>query len=98
MMAKIEIIDLLDVASFLLAVENLDQNLTQNDKAELQSDLTDKMRIILKEIHAHLELQDTKLNYIIERIERDDRRRNILKDGTTDDRRHDVSRSDGRLL
>ena len=58
-------LDILNVASFLIAIENLDMNLTQNDKAELQRDLTAKSETILKEVHEHLEMQDTKINEIL---------------------------------
>ena len=58
-------LDILNVISFLIAIENLNANLTQNDKADLQKDLTDKAEGILKEIHAHLERQDIKINNIL---------------------------------
>ena len=58
-------LDILNVISFLIAIENLNANLTQNDKADLQKDLTDKAEGILKEIHAHLEKQDIKINNIL---------------------------------
>ena len=58
-------LDILNVISFLIAIENLNANLTQNDKADLQKDLTDKAESILKEIHAHLERQDIKINNIL---------------------------------
>ena len=58
-------LDIFNVISFLIAIENLNMNLTQNDKAELQRDLTNKSETILKEIHKHLETQDTKINEIL---------------------------------
>ena len=66
---QLTFIDILSVASFLIALENLDENMTQNDKQELQSDLANKSNSILKEIHKHLEEQDRKLDTIIERLE-----------------------------
>lgn len=62
-------LDLMNVASFLLALENLNANLTQNDKAELQHDLANKAEAILKEIHLHLERQDLKINSILQKLE-----------------------------
>lgn len=62
-------LDLLNVASFLLAIENLNANLTQNDKADLQKDLTDKAEKILKEIHSHLEKQDSKIDTVLKFLE-----------------------------
>lgn len=66
---QLTFIDILSVASFLIALENLDENMTQNDKQELQSDLANKSNSILKEIHKHLEEQDRKLDTIIKRLE-----------------------------
>ena len=66
---QLTFIEILSVASFLIALENLDENMTQNDKQELQSDLTNKSNSILKEIHKHLEEQDSKLDAIIKRLE-----------------------------
>lgn len=66
---QLTFIDILSVASFLIALENLDENMTQNDKQELQSDLANKSNSILKEIHKHLEEQDRKLDAIIKRLE-----------------------------
>jgi hypothetical protein len=65
---QLTFIDILSVASFLIALENLDENMTQNDKQELQSDLVNKSNSILKEIHSHLEEQDRKLDAIIKRL------------------------------
>ena len=66
----IDILDLITVLSFLISIENLDQNLTQNDKQELQQDLSEKAERLLNEIHGHLEAQDKRLSEIIERLEK----------------------------
>lgn len=66
---QLTFIDILSVASFLIALENLDENMTQNDKQELQSDLSNKSNKILEEIHAHLEEQDKKLDIILRKLE-----------------------------
>ena len=62
-------LDIVSIASFFLGVMNLEENLTQGDKQELQEDLSNKADLLLKEIHRHLEEQDKKLNKIIERLE-----------------------------
>ena len=66
---QLTFIDLLSVASFLIAVENLNENMTQSDKQELQSDLSSKSNSILQEVHSHLEDQDRKLDTILRRLE-----------------------------
>ena len=66
---ELSFIDLLSVLSFFIGLENLDVNLDQNDKAEMQQDYSNKMDTLLKEIHAHLELQDDKINLILQDLE-----------------------------
>ena len=62
-------LDMLAIMSFWVGVENLNMNLTQEDKQDLQKDLADKADILLKEIHAHLESQDEKIDFIMKRLE-----------------------------
>ena len=62
-------LDLLNVLSFLIGVENLESNLTQNDKADLQKSLSENAERLLNEIHAHLEEQDRKIDEIMRRLE-----------------------------
>lgn len=66
---QITFMDILNIASFLISIENLNANLTQNDKQDIQSNLADKADAILREIHAHLEQQDQKLVEIAKRME-----------------------------
>lgn len=69
-------LDWLSIFSLVIGLQNLDMNLTQDDKQELQNDLTEKAERMLKEIHEHLESQDKKLTEIIIKLEE-------LKDGGT---------------
>lgn len=57
--------DALNVASFVIGLMNLNENLTQGDKQDIMGNLSEKSDIILKEIHAHLEEQDEKINKIL---------------------------------
>lgn len=66
---QLDFIDILSILSFLVALMNLDENLTQGDKQELQEDLANKADILLSEIHSHLEKQDIKLDGIIKELE-----------------------------
>lgn len=59
-------LDTLSILSFAIALENLDANLTQNDKQELMEELNKKTDRLLNEIHNHLKEQDKKLDSIIE--------------------------------
>ena len=66
---QLSFLDLLNVLSFLIGVENLEENLTQGDKQDLQHDLTVTAENLLTEIHAHLEAQDKKIDKILNRLE-----------------------------
>lgn len=59
-------LDIITLLGFVISVENLNQNLSQNDKQDLQNDLSEKSERILNEIHKHLQDQDEKLNRIME--------------------------------
>ena len=61
-------LDLLNIASFVIGVMNLEENMTQGDKQELQQDLSNKAELLLKEIHGHLEEQDKKLEFIMKEL------------------------------
>lgn len=68
---QLSFLDILNVLSFCIGVMNLEENLTQSDKQELQNDLSDKADNLLTEIHGHLEKQDAKLdnqNIVLNRL------------------------------
>ena len=65
---QLTILDILNVASFLIGIQNLEANLDQNDKADLQHSLTVTAEQLLQEIHAHLEMQDRKLDEIARQL------------------------------
>ena len=66
---QLTFLDILNVLSFVIGIENLEMNLDQNDKQDLQNDLTVTAERMLTEIHAHLEKQDTKIDEIIKHME-----------------------------
>ena len=66
---QLTFLDLLNVLSFLIGLENLEANLTQSDKQDLQHDLSETAERLLTEIHAHLETQDAKIDKILKRLE-----------------------------
>ena len=67
-MNQMSFLDLLTIASFAISLENLEENMTQSDKQDLQHDLADKADLLLKEIHQHLEQQDKKIDEILRRL------------------------------
>lgn len=69
-MNQLSFIDLLSIASFAISLENLEENMTQSDKQDLQKELSDKADLLLKEIHQHLEQQDKKIDEILRRLDK----------------------------
>lgn len=63
-------LDLLTIFGLVIGIENLDLNVSQNDLQEqtavLDSKVDKKVQEALLEIHKHLELQDRKIDFIIE--------------------------------
>ena len=69
---QFDFLDIITLLGFVISVENLKENLSQNDKQDLQNDLSEKAERILNEIHTHLQDQDEKLNRIMERLNEKD--------------------------
>ena len=66
---QLEFLDLLSIASFVIALQNLDMNITQEDMAETTERLDRGLRTEVDEIHKHIEEQDRKLDEILSRLE-----------------------------
>ena len=66
---QLDFLDLLNILSFLIAVENLQENMTQSDKQDLQKDLSESTERLLNEVHEHLEAQDQKIDRILNIME-----------------------------
>ena len=78
--SQFSFLDILNIMSFYVGMLNLEQNLTQNDKQELETQLNDKINMLLNEIHTHLEKQDSKIDSILAYLEEqhNDNGRNIF--------------------
>ena len=66
---QLTFLDILNIASFLIGIENLEMNLDQNDKQDLQRNLSEATDKLLAEIHSHLETQDKKIDEILRILE-----------------------------
>lgn len=66
---QFEFLDFLNIASFCIGLMNLNSNLTQNDKQELEEQINRSVQSLLKEVHAHLQTQDVKLDLIMKKLE-----------------------------
>ena len=65
---SLDFLDIITLLGFIISVENLNENMNQSDKQDLQNDLSEKAEKILTEIHTHLEAQDKKINEIWEKL------------------------------
>lgn len=70
---QLSFLDTVNLMSFCISLMNLNENLSQGDKQDLQQDLSEKMEIILKEVHGHLKEQDIKIDKILEVVSNDSR-------------------------
>lgn len=70
---QLSFIDILSIMSFCLSLENLNENLSQSDKQDLQNSLSESIDKVLKEIHTHLKQQDEKIDKILEVLSNDSR-------------------------
>ena len=66
---QLEFLDMLNIASFCIGLMNLNSNLTQNDKQELEEQLNKSVQKLLQEVHTHLEQQDKKIDLILKKLE-----------------------------
>lgn len=66
---QLEFVDILSIASFVIGLMNLGENMTQGDKQDLMSELSNKADMLLTEIHGHLERQDAKIDEILKKLE-----------------------------
>lgn len=65
---KLEMLDVLNIISFVIGMMNLEENLNQNDKQELMNEFNTKTNFLLNDIHQHLKKQDEKINTILQYI------------------------------
>ena len=70
---ELDFLDVLSVASFVIGLQNLELNITQNDLAdqtqEIDAKAEAKVNRALEEIHQHLQKQDYKIEELLRRTE-----------------------------
>lgn len=74
---QLTFLDIISIISFLIDIENLELNATQDDMARIQRELSNKAELLLTEIHGHLEKQDKKLDKILEAINYENNQGNL---------------------
>ena len=68
-MSNNNFIDLINIASFVFGVMNLQENLTQGDKQDILDNLNKEYNLLLNNIHQHLQEQDKKIDKILKILE-----------------------------
>lgn len=68
--SQFSFLDILDILSFYVGMLNLKQNLTQNDKQEIETQFNEKLNFLLNEIHIHLRQQDERIDKILSLLEK----------------------------
>ena len=61
-------LDMITIISFIVGLQNLDLNITQDDLQKETERLDKTLRQNVTEIHAHLEDQDNKIEQIIDML------------------------------
>ena len=64
-----ELMDAINIASYLIGVANYNENLTQNDKAEIMNKLDKQTQDILVKVEESLEKQNEMLEEILKRLD-----------------------------
>lgn len=59
-------LDIISVMSFVIGLQNLEMNITQEDMQTSEEHLDSTLRKNVEEIHRHLEEQDKKIDKIME--------------------------------
>ena len=71
---ELTFLDVVALLSYIIGVENLEMNITQSDVQEQTKEINktadERVDRLLSEIHSHLEMQDKKLDAIIQRMEK----------------------------
>ena len=65
-----DLYDAISLVSFLVGLANYNENLTQNDKAELMDKLDRQTRDILVELNRSIEEQNAMLKEILKRLDK----------------------------
>lgn len=59
-------LDIISLISFCIGLQNLELNISQDDLQNETEKLDKALRENVEDIHRHLEIQDKKLDYILE--------------------------------
>ena len=61
-------LDIISIISFCVGLQNLDINLAQEDLDNQTQELDRRLREVVDDIHEHLQMQDEKIDTILEEL------------------------------
>ena len=73
-----ELIDILNILSFVIGLMNYQENLTQNDKQEILDEFNSQLHNIINQIEQHLASQDNRLDQIEQHLSIQDQKLNQI--------------------
>lgn len=65
-----DLLDIIQIVSFVVGIQNYRENLTQNDKDDIMNHLDQQTKDILTEVKAELKRQNEMLEEILDRLNR----------------------------
>lgn len=68
-------LDTISLISFIVGIQNLDMNISQEDMQKATERLDKSLRENVEEIHSHLEAQDKKIDEILRRLNYEENRK-----------------------
>lgn len=68
------LLDSIAVVGFLVGLQNLDLNISQENLDNQTKELDSKLREVVDDIHKHLKEQDRKIDLIMEKLNEKDKR------------------------
>jgi len=65
---ELTFLDLISIISFCVGLQNLDLNIAQEDLDNQTQELDRKLHGVIDDIHQHLQMQDEKIDMILEEL------------------------------
>ena len=68
---ELTFLDIISIISFCVGLQNLELNITEQDITNQTQELDERLHTVVDDIHMHLQMQDKKIDTILEEIRND---------------------------
>lgn len=68
---ELTFLDIISIISFCVGLQNLELNITEQDINNQTQELDERLHVVVDDIHMHLQMQDKKIDTILEEIRND---------------------------